>query len=287
MLKLSQYMFEGQWWTPCLNMPSNHPHEVAIVDIWLSIGIDSKLFNLITDFQLWCQRFLALSTKHLHIFQKLLHLPCGGYLLQTYDFASSPLGGPGPDRDAKVDWLMTRSGIRVHHWIQFEGSSKTFEISIKRGWGVDTIFEKIALKTKEVLSSFVLVMADGSEDWYGQKLLVGVSFDDWVRNLNAIASSCFTKQPKLGLRPWQWRRLHLSPQPLVWRCWPNHWQSAIWREEAGENLFGEWQLGDLTGLPVASSCLVMSMAIAVPFVLMTQLEIVRMKLLIRLKRDHE
>jgi hypothetical protein len=32
---------------------------------------------------------------------------------------------------------------------------------------------------------------------------------------------------------------------------------------------------------------VMSMAIAVPFVLMTQLEIVRMKLLIRLKRDHE
>lgn len=71
MLKLSQYMFEGQWWTPCLNMPSNHPHEVAIVDIWLSIGIDSKLFNLITDFQLWCQRFLALSNKHLHIFQKL------------------------------------------------------------------------------------------------------------------------------------------------------------------------------------------------------------------------
>lgn len=60
---------------------------------------------------------------------------------------------------------------------------------------------KIALKTKEVLSSFVLVMADGSEDWYGQKLLVGMSFDDWVRNLNAIASSCFTKLPKLGLRP--------------------------------------------------------------------------------------
>lgn len=165
MLKLSQCIFEGQWWTPCLNMPSNHPHEVAIVDIWLSIGIDSKLFNQITDFQWWCQSFLALSNKYLHVFQKLLHLPCGGYLLQTYDFASSPLGGPGPVGPvpaAKVDWLMT-SGIRVctslnsvwrliynirnfyqkrmgcwHHLGEncFEDKGSTFQLCLGDGWWI-------------------------------------------------------------------------------------------------------------------------------------------------------
>ena len=147
MLKLSQYMFEGQWWTPCLNMPSNHPHEVAIVDIWLSIGIDSKLFNLITDFQLWCQRFLALSNKHLHIFQKL-HI-CHVEVICCKRTTSHRHRWGVPVRDAKVDWLMTRSGIRVHHWIQFEGSSKTFEISIKRGWGVDNILWKLLWRQRK------------------------------------------------------------------------------------------------------------------------------------------
>ena len=28
-------------------------------------------------------------------------MSCGGYLLQAYDFASSPLGAPGPDDDSE------------------------------------------------------------------------------------------------------------------------------------------------------------------------------------------
>ena len=133
---LLKYAFKSSTWSGHCGHMIKYRHWFKIIqsDYRLPIMVPA-LFGLVQQ-----------TSSH---FSEAAHLPCGGYLLQTYDFASSPLGGPGPVRDAKVDWLMTRSGIRVHHWIQFEGSSKTFEISIKRGWGVDNILWKLLWRQRK------------------------------------------------------------------------------------------------------------------------------------------